>query len=513
MSDNIIEMINIWKIYSNGFIANRGINFSVKTGEIHGLLGENGAGKSTLMNILFGFEKATEGKIIYKNSEVHNYNADRAINMGIGMVHQHFMLVPSLTVVENIILGIEPRKGFSTDITKAEKFVSEEMKKYGLPVPLDEKIKNITVGMRQRVEILKTLVRGADLIILDEPTAVLTPQETSELFTALRTLTEKGKTIIFITHKLGEIKEIADRITVLRKGAVVGNAQVNDLTEKDISKMMIGRDVELKIKKNPVKAGEKIMEIKNLSFTGNDGIKKIKNISFSIREGEITGIAGIEGNGQTELVSVITGMSAIQSGEIKFMDKNYDNTEKFRKAGMSYIPADRMEIGVSENNSLEENLISDRFKTKEFSKFGILSYKTIKNNALDKIKKFDIRTDSYKSPVKMLSGGNIQKAVVAREFTSGAKFIVADQPTRGIDIAAADFIRRLLVKEREKKVGVLLVSADLTELIEVSDRIIVMYKGEITAKFDDLKKVDESVLGEYMLGIKRMNTEEIGDLE
>lgn len=514
MNDYVLEMRDIWKIYPNGVVANKGVNLKVKKGEIHALLGENGAGKSTLMKILFGFERPTSGKIFYEGKEVEIHSPDKAIALGIGMVHQHFMLVPSLTVVENVILGMEPTKGFSVDLKKATEFVETEMNKYGLPVPLHEKIKDISVGMKQRVEILKTLVRGADLIILDEPTAVLTPQETVELFKALKNLTAKGKTVIFITHKLNEVKEIADRITVLRRGKTVGEANVKDVSEKDMSRMMVGRDVELKIDKEPAKPGKVVLEVKDLHYTRIDGVKMLKGINLKLREGEILGIAGVEGNGQNELVDIITGMDKPEKGEIFIFGKNMknmDSPEAFRKSGMSFIPSDRMKWGISGENSIEENLISDRFEKEPFSKRGILSYKDITRSAEKLISEFDIRTDGPKTAVKMLSGGNIQKVVVAREFTSDSKIIIADQPTRGIDVAAADFIRRRLIKERDNNVAVLLISADLTELLEVSDRILVMYHGEFVAHFKDISKINETILGEYMLGIKKMNIDEMGD--
>ncbi|KLO22283.1 heme ABC transporter ATP-binding protein [Marinitoga sp. 1197] len=515
MSEYVLEMRNIWKVYPNGVTANKGVNLRVKKGEIHALLGENGAGKSTLMKILFGFEKPTEGEIYYNGELVHINSPDKAIELKIGMVHQHFMLVPSLTVVENVVLGMEPRKGFSIDLKKSIEFVKNEMNKYGLPVPLMEKVKDISVGMKQRVEIIKTLVRGADLIILDEPTAVLTPQETVELFKALKNLTKAGKTVIFITHKLNEVKEIADRITVLRRGRTIGEAEVKDITEKDMSRMMVGRDVDISIEKTPSKPGRIVLEAKNIEYTRFDGVKMLKGINLKLREGEILGIAGVEGNGQTELVDIITGMDKPEEGEIFIFEKsmmNANNPHEFRKVGMSFIPADRMIYGVSKEDTIEENLISDRFEKEPFSKKGVLRYNKITEFARKMIDEFDIRTDGPKTAVKMLSGGNIQKVVVAREFTSNSKIIVADQPTRGIDIAAADFIRRRLVKERDNNVAVLLISSDLTELLEVSDRILVIYHGEFVAHFEDISQINENILGEYMLGIKKMSKEEMGDL-
>jgi simple sugar transport system ATP-binding protein len=512
---NILEMKDIWKIYPNGVVANKSMNLSVTKGEIHALLGENGAGKSTLMKILFGIEQPTKGKIVYEGKEVEISSPDKAIELGIGMVHQHFMLVPSLTVAENIILGMEPRKGLSINMEQAYRFVKEKSEEFGLPVPSTEKVKDISVGMKQRVEIIKTLVRGANLIILDEPTAVLTPQETVDLFKALKTLTDSGKTIIFITHKLNEVKEIADRITVTRRGKIVGKAEVKDITEIEMSRMMVGRDVDIRIDKEPANTGEILLEVKNANYTRNDGVQAVKNISFNLKKGEILGIAGVEGNGQTELIRMITGISKKDSGEITIDGRTIPEnvTPAFcRKAGLSHIPADRMHRGIAPDSSIEDNIISDRFNQPPFANTNILNRKAIRTFGEKMVEEFDIRADNSQTKVKMLSGGNIQKVVVAREFTAKSKITVADQPTRGIDIAAADFIRRRLVSERDNGLAVLLISADLTELLEVADRIVVLYKGEIVAHFKDVKAVNENILGEYMLGIKKMSQEEMGDL-
>ncbi|HOO34229.1 MAG TPA: ABC transporter ATP-binding protein [Thermotogota bacterium] len=512
---NILEMKDIWKIYPNGVVANKSMDLSVNKGEIHALLGENGAGKSTLMKILFGIEQPTKGKIFYEGKEVEISSPDKAIELGIGMVHQHFMLVPSLTVAENIILGMEPRKGMSIDMDAAYRFVGEKSEEFGLPVPSKEKVKNISVGMKQRVEIIKTLVRGANLIILDEPTAVLTPQETVDLFKALKALTDSGKTIIFITHKLNEVKKIADRITVTRRGKVVGKAEVKDMTEIEMSRMMVGRDVDIRIDKEDAKTGETLLRVKDLNYIRSDGVQAVKNISFNLKKGEILGIAGVEGNGQTELIQMITGISQKDSGEITIDGHQVPEnvTPGFcRKAGLSHIPADRMQRGIAPDSSIEENIISDRYNTKPFSKKGVLHTRAVREFGEKMVKEFDIRADNSQTKVKMLSGGNIQKVVVAREFTADSKITVADQPTRGIDVAAADFIRRRLVSERDEGLAVLLISADLTELLEVADRIVVLYKGEIVAHFKEVKAVNENILGEYMLGIKKMSQEEMGDL-
>jgi len=500
-------MRDIWKVYPNGVIANANVDINVKKGEIHALLGENGAGKTTLMKILFGFEHPSSGRILYDGKEVTITSPHKAIAMGIGMVHQHFMLVPSLTVAENVLLGMEPKKGFSVDLAKAFEIVRQASSQYGLLVPVEKKIEDISVGMRQRVEIIKTLVRGANLVILDEPTAVLTPQETVELFKALRILVDRGKTVIFITHKLNEVKQIADRITVLRKGHVVGTADVKNITQVEMSRMMVGRDVEMIIDKTPAVLGPELLKVENLQYIREDKIAVLNGISFSVHAGEILGIAGVEGNGQTELVQIVTGLLSPSKGEItvreKVMTKLTPKTA--RKNGMSHIPSDRMVRGVALGSTVEENVISDRYYKKPFSAYGVQSPRKISRFTKALIDQFDIRVDSSKRTVKMLSGGNIQKVVVAREFTAEAKIIIADQPTRGIDVGASDFIRRQLVDERDKSVGVLLISADLTELIEVSDRIIVLYRGEVVAHFTSVEGLTEEILGEYMLGIKRMS--------
>lgn len=507
----ILEMRNIRKIYPNGVVANSGINIQVRKGEIHALLGENGAGKTTLMKILFGIENPSSGKIFYEGKEVSIHSPHKAIEMGIGMVHQHFMLVPSLSVAENIVLGMEPRKGLSIDLVKSREIVQQASDRYGLSVPADKKIKDISVGMRQRVEILKALVRGANLLILDEPTAVLTPQETVELFKALRILVDKGKTVIFITHKLNEVKQIADRITVLRKGQVVGSVPVKEVSQTDMSRMMVGHDVDFKIHKVLPKRGTELLGVVDLHYTREDKVKVVDGVSFSLKAGEILGVAGVEGNGQNEVVQIITGLLSPASGTVRVQEEFITRlTPKIaRLKGMSHIPSDRMMRGVALETSVEENIISDRFRRKPFSVKGVQFPKKITRFSKDLISQFDIRVNGPKTAAKMLSGGNIQKVVVAREFTSGARIIIADQPTRGIDVGAADFIRRRLVNERDKGIGVLLISADLTELLEVSDRIIVFYHGEIVAHFSEVSVLTEEILGEYMLGIKRMSKEEM----
>ncbi len=512
METPILEMRDIVKIYPNGVMANKGVNFKVMPGEIHALLGENGAGKTTLMNILFGLQAPTSGEIFYKGKKVKIASPHDAIRLGIGMVHQHFMLVPSLTVAENIVLGMEPKRGVFFSKEDAYRITKEIGEKYGLEVPPEERVQDLPVGIRQRIEILKTLLRGAELLVLDEPTAVLTPQETEELFDALKKLVSQGKTIIFITHKLREVKEIGDRITVLRNGKNAGEALVKDVTEEDMSRMMVGRDVELIIHKTPSKPGEVILHVENIEYTPPGHNKLLKGISFSVREGEILGIAGVEGNGQRELIEILTGLREGDSGSVKVRGKELFGAtpREIRLASVAHIPEDRMARGVAALASIEENLVVDRYFLPPFSKgkFSI-DVKKIHENGEKLVKEFGIKAKSSVVPVEMLSGGNIQKVVVAREFTSNAKLIIANQPTRGIDVGATEFIRNRLVDERDRGAAVLLVSADLMEVMQLSDRLIVMYEGEIVGYFDSLDGLTEQELGKYMLGIKKDAPEKI----
>ncbi len=512
MTTPILEMRNIVKIYPNGVMANKGVNFKVMPGEIHALLGENGAGKTTLMNILFGLQSPTSGEIYYKGKKVKITSPHDAIKLGIGMVHQHFMLVPSLTAAENIVLGMEPKKGLFFSKEDAYRITEEIGEKYGLEVPPKERVQDLPVGIRQRIEILKTLLRGAELLVLDEPTAVLTPQETEELFEALKKLVSQGKTIIFITHKLREVKEIGDRITVLRNGKNAGEALVKDVTEEDMSRMMVGRDVELIVQKSPAKPGEVILDVRDIEYTPPGHNKLLKGISFSVREGEILGIAGVEGNGQRELIEILTGLREGDNGSVKVRGKELFNAtpRKIRLSSVAHIPEDRMVRGVAALASIEENLVVDRYFMPPFARGKLsIDVKKIHENGEKLVKEFGIKAKDARVPVEMLSGGNIQKVVVAREFSSNAKLIIANQPTRGIDVGATEFIRNRLIEERDRGAAVLLVSADLVEVMQLSDRLIVMYEGEIVGYFETLEGITEQELGRYMLGIKKDAPEKI----
>jgi simple sugar transport system ATP-binding protein len=507
----IVEMKNIVKIYDNGVVANNGVNFTVNKGEIHALVGENGAGKSTLMKILYGIEQPTEGEIIIDGQSVSFKSSLDAIDHKIGMVHQNFMLVPSFTVAANVVLGNEPIKNGFIDKDQVLKVTKELSDQFGLFVQPDAIVDGINVGQRQRVEILKTLYRKAEILILDEPTAVLTPQETQDLFKAIRTLVHQGKTVIFITHKLREVKEISDRGTVMRHGKMIGTVDTKDVTREQMANMMVGREVFLNITKPPMKRGEKRMEIKNLSYISETGRPVLQDVSFNLYAGEILGIAGVEGNGQTELVEVLTGLKRSAGGQAFVKGKSVlDHTPReVRQQGVAHIPEDRLTNGVALKESIEENLIVDRYFSAPNKKGMMLDYRLIENKGKELIKQFGILTPNGKLPVESLSGGNMQKVIVAREFSSNPFVLIASQPTRGIDVGATEFIREELVRLRTAGCAVLLVSADLSEVMSLSDRIVTLYEGKITGVFPDAAKVGEDELGLYMLGIKHQTNEEM----
>lgn len=510
----VLSMENITKIYSNGFVANKDINFHLRKGEIHGLVGENGAGKTTLMKVLFGHEQPEHGRILLNGEEVHIESPLHALDLGIGMVHQHFMLVNSLSVAENMVLGAEPKRAkLFYDEKEAVKMTEETAKRFNLPVDPHALIKDLTVGYKQRVEILKVLLRGVRILILDEPTAVLTPQETEALFEQLITLKSQGYTIVFISHKLQEVKQICDRITVLRLGQVTGCAEVKDVSIQDISRMMVGRNVMLDIDKKPAQPKQSVLKVRDLVHTNAFGVNAIDHISFDVRAGEILGVAGVEGNGQSELSETICGLLPLQHGTIEIDDKSIakKSIHAIRSMGVGMVHEDRMIYGVSNPQSIEENLISDRYTMEPFSKRGIVNHKYISQWAKERIAEFKVKCDGPEAPVKTLSGGNVQKVVAAREFSSRPKLLIASHPTRGIDVGATDLIRRKIVDLRDQEdTGTLLFSADLNELINVSDSIIVMYDGKIVAYFEDLTCVTPETLGEYMLGVKKQSDEEIG---
>ncbi len=502
----ILSVENIVKIYPNGVIANRGVSVEIEENTIHAIVGENGAGKTTLMKVIFGIEKPQEGKIYYKGKEIHIRNPLDAIKIGIGMVHQHLMLAPDLTVSENLVLGSEPIKGrFFLDTQKAIEITKEVSKKYGLEVPADKKIKDLPIGIKQRVEILKALFRNAELLILDEPTSVLTPQETEVLFKTLKELKKHGKTIIFISHKLKEVKEIADKVTVMRDGKVVATKDAKDLTEHDIAYLMVGREISFERIPPPKKVGEPLLTVRNLSYVNEENIEVLKNISFEVRAGEILGVAGVEGNGQTELVEILTGLREATSGEILIKGENILglSPREIRERKVSHIPEDRMKNGVADKATIEENFIVDRYYKNPFSKGVRLDWNYIQDYSSKLIKDFNILASSSKATISSLSGGNIQKVVVARELSSNPMVLIADQPTRGIDVGSEELVHNLLTKVRDEGSAVFLVSADLDEVLKLSTRIVVIYNGEIVARFNKVDGLTGKDLGPYMLGIKR----------
>ena len=508
----MLRMDHITKIYPNGFVANKDVTFAVNEGEIHSLVGENGAGKTTLMKILFGKEDKQGGDIFIREQKVKITSPLDAISKGVGMVHQHFMLLNSLTVAENVVLGIEPMKNGLFDFEEAVVMTQKIADKYNFALDARTRVKDLSVGQMQKVEILKALIKGARVLILDEPTAVLTPQETEELFEQLLLLREDGHAIIFISHKLEEVMRLCSRVTVLRHGYSQGTYDVKDLTEAKISRLMVGRDVVLKMEKEDPKNGKVLVDVKNLVVADQGGRRLIDDMSFSIREGEVVGIAGVEGNGQSELSEVLSGMKSYSQGTVVINGMNIHgkSVREIRENGLAHISEDRMVFGCAGTLSIKENIIADRFRKKEFRNSIFLNEKKINQEVDGYIREFEIACDDRDQPVRMLSGGNIQKVVVAREFTSGANVILANQPTRGIDVGTAEMIRKtLLRKVREENVGALLVSADLNEVLEVSDRLFVMRKGKIVAAFPRANQVSEEELGEYMLGLKVMTNEEM----
>ena len=509
----VVQMKGITKVYPNGIAANQGVDLNVRKGEIHALMGENGAGKSTLMKMLFGLEQPTSGEIWVNGEKVNLTSPTVAISKGVGMVHQHFMLVPSLTVAENMVLGMVPKKsGMFIDNAKAIEITKEYAQRFNLHVDPTARVCDIPVGMKQKVEILKALVRGAKILILDEPTAVLTTQETAELFQELMHLKEQGYTIIFISHKLAEIMQITDRMTILRGGKSMGVYETKDESPEKISRLMVGRDVVLKVEKGKAQPGETILRVRDLEYVNEWGKKMLDKVSFDLRRGEILGIAGVEGNGQKELVDMLFGLNTPNAGSVEVNGTGVlgQSQRTIRQQGVSLVPEDRMLYGIAGSGSIEENLISDRCGDKRLNKGPLFDMKAIHSECDRLIRDYTVLCKSGAQQVQMLSGGNIQKVVVAREFSNGPKLIIADQPTRGIDVGATEFIRKKLVDLSREGVAVLLVSADLNEVMELSDSLIVMYGGRVAAYFEDTSELSDEIMGEYMLGLKQQDPEEIG---
>lgn len=499
----VVEMKDIVKKFGD-FTANDHINLTVHKGEVHAILGENGAGKSTLMNVLYGLYKPTSGTIKVNGKEVNMSSANDAIAVGIGMVHQHFMLIQPFTVTENIVLGVEPQKGLVVDNATARQKVVELSEKYGMQIDPDAKIEDISVGMQQRVEILKVLYRGANTLILDEPTASLTPQEIDELMNIIRSLTADGKSVILITHKLKEITACSDHCTIIRQGKYIDTVKVSEVNENDLAAMMVGRDVNFKVEKKEQKPGEVALKVKNLRAKDYRGVDVLDDFDITVRKGEIVGLAGVDGNGQMELVEIITGLRKADSGSITINGEDILNKtpkEIFEK-GVSSIPQDRQKHGLILDFSIEDNLILQHFEEEPFSKNFILNRKAIRENATELMEKFDVRPRGTEGkPAGNLSGGNQQKVIIAREVTNDKDLLIAVNPTRGLDVGAIEFVHKYLVEQRNKGRAVLLVSFELDEIMSLSDHIDVIFEGKITGRVDG-KDADEKELGFMMAGGK-----------
>ena len=512
MEQKILEARKITKVYPGGVVANHEVQLDIYEGEIHALVGENGAGKSTLMKMLFGMTSPTSGEILIKGEVVSFSSSKNAIAKGIGMVHQHFMQVPSMTVAENLILGMEPKRNGLVDRKEAIRITEELSKTYNLIVDAKAQVENISLAMRQKLEILKALYRGAKILILDEPTAVLTPQETEELFDQLKLLREKGHTIIFISHKLNEVKALCNRMTILRDGKTMGTYEISDLSEQEISRLMVGRDVNLNIEKSAPNFGETIVSVKDLIYVNPFGKRKVDEVSFSIREGQILGVAGIDGNGQSELVELIVGTLKQSAGNISLKGQEISKLSilKRQEAGISHVSEDRMKYGSAPKLSLEDNAISKIYYTKALKSHGLLSSKKITAFTNQILKDFKVKHDHSKQSIGELSGGNIQKLIVGREYEYNPELLIINQPTRGVDVGAIEFIRKKILDMRERRKAILLVSADLGEILSLSDSIVVMHEGKIVGFIEDAKTATENELGLYMLGVKQDSKEKLG---
>jgi ABC-type uncharacterized transport system ATPase subunit len=499
----LLELRGITKRFP-GVLANDRVDFDLRRGEVHALLGENGAGKSTLMNILYGLYTPDEGQILLEGRPIELGSTKAAIEHGIGMVHQHFMLIPVMSVAENIVLAIEPRtNGVLLDYDAARKRVRELSERYGLAVNPDARVDRITVGQQQRVEILKALYRGAEVLILDEPTAVLTPQEASELFEILRSLKTQGKSIIFISHKLNEVLEIADRITTLRRGVVVGTVPAAGATEEGLARMMVGREVLLRVDKKPPQPGAPLLQVENLTVIDDRGLEAVRDVSLEVRGGEIVGIAGVDANGQSELIDAIAGLRHVKAGRIVVdgEDITHAHAKEALDSGIGHIPEDRHRRGLVLPFTLAENLALSAYRKPPYSRLWFLNLRGIYSRARRLLKEFDVRGGGPSTPAFALSGGNQQKVVLAREIDGDPKVLIAAQPTRGLDVGAIEFVHRRLVEQRDAGRAVLLVSLELEEILSLSDRILVIYEGRMVGEFPPTATEEE--LGFAMTGGRR----------
>jgi general nucleoside transport system ATP-binding protein len=496
----LLELRGITKRFP-GVLANDDVNFDLRAGEVHALLGENGAGKSTLMNILYGLYTPDEGQVILRGKPIDLGSTKAAIEHGIGMVHQHFMLIPVMTVAENIVLAIEPRHAVVLmDYDAARKRVRELSERYGLLVDPDARIDRISVGQQQRVEILKALYRGAEILILDEPTAVLTPQEAKELFEIIRSLTDQGKSIIFISHKLNEVLEVADRVTTLRRGVVVDTIDAEGATEEGLARMMVGREVLLRVDKKAAQPAEPLLQVENLSVIDDRGLETVHDVSFQVRAGEILGLAGVDANGQSELIDAIAGLRHVNSGRIVVDGHDMTNAHarETLDAGVGHIPEDRHRRGLVLPFSLTENLALHAYRHAPNSRRGLLNLRAMVARTRKLLAEFDVRGGTPATPAFALSGGNQQKVVLAREIDGDPKVLIAAQPTRGLDVGAIEFVHRRLVEQRDAGRAVFLVSLELEEILSLSDRILVIYEGRIVGEFPPTATEEE--LGFAMTG-------------
>ena len=497
----ILELRGITKRFPGGVVANDRVDFELRKGEVHALLGENGAGKSTLMNVLYGLYRADEGEIVVRGEPVTFHSPRDAIDHGIGMVHQHFMLVPVMTVAENIVLAVEPtRGGVLFDADSAERRSSELAGSFGFALDPHARIQDISVGQQQRVEIVKALYRKADILILDEPTAVLTPQEANELFGILDTLKREGMSIIFITHKLNEVLDIADRITVLRRGKTVETLPAAGATEQQLARLMVGREVLLRVEKTPAQPGEALLEVQDLHVRDERDIEKVRGISLKVCAGEIVGIAGVDGNGQSELIDAITGLTGVDQGSVSVagLDVTGQGAREQFEVGVGHIPQDRQRRGLVLDFSIAENMSLHDFREAPNSRFGWLRPSNLVEHARRLIAEFDVRGGGPATAAAALSGGNQQKVILAREIDRDPKVLIAAQPTRGLDVGAIEFVHRRLIEERDSGRAILLVSLELEEILSLSDRILVLYEGQVVAEYGP--DVGHEELGLAMLG-------------
>ncbi len=477
----VLELRDVTKAFP-GVLANDHISLTLEEGEIHALLGENGAGKSTLMNILYGLYTPDEGEIFIRGQHVTIREPNDAITQGIGMVHQHFMLVPVLTVTENVMLGVESIKhGLFLDQADAARRIRHISSQYGLEINPDAYVKDLPVGVQQRVEIIKLLYREADILILDEPTAVLTPQEVEDLFEVIRSLVEQGKSVIFITHKLKEVMALADRITVLRNGRVVGTTSPAETNEQQLASMMVGREVLLQVEKGPAQPGEPVLEVQGLEVMDDQGNQAVRGVSFQVHAGEVLGVAGVQGNGQTELVQALTGLRTAAAGRVSILGTDMAGAppRKVLQQGVAHVPEDRQRDGLVLNFPVADNMVLNTYYLPPFAHGVVMDQETILSTAEQRAREFDVRTPSVMTPVANLSGGNQQKVIVAREFSRPIKLLVASQPTRGLDVGSIEYIHHRIIEKRDQGCAVLLVSSELDEVMGLADRIAVMYEGEI----------------------------------